>query len=276
MTDQPQRPEGEPVDPNSPEGYNPEQSGQETPQGETAAPYFAGPESQDPAQGQQGYGQQGYGDQSYGQQSYGDQSYGQQSGYGQQSDYSSQGYGQQSDYGQGQQGYQAAGYPQQQSGYSQAGYQQQQGYQQPGQPGAYPQYAGATPAQDQYRGQILLNYWLSVFFSVIPALIFYFMNKDNVPEIVRKSHANNLNFQILRAGVMIILVIGLFATMSTFTYDAYGMPSGSIAMFSILNIVYMIWGFGTLIICIIAAATAGGKYDRGEPANYIFNIPMVK
>lgn len=264
MTDQPQRPEGEPVEPNTPEGQQPEQPAAPTPQGETAAPYFAGPGAQNPEQGQ------GYGEPDYGQGAAQGQPGYQQQGYAQQG-YSQQGYGQ--DYSQ------QAGYGQQQ-GYQQPGYQQQApGYQQDYQAGGYPQqgqphYAGANQPQDQYRGQILLNYWLSVFFSVIPALIFYFMNKDNVPEIVRKSHANNLNFQIIRAGGIILLAILMMVSIGAVTYDSMGYPN--LGFFGLINVIYMIWGIGTFVISLIGAIMAPGKYDRGEPANYVFNINMVK
>ncbi len=255
MTDQPQRPEGEPVDPNAPEGQQlPEQPAGATPQGETAAPYFAGPAAQNPEQpqgygapqGQQGYEQQGYSQQGYPQQGYSQQGYSQQQpGYGQQQGYQQQAPGYQQDY-------RAGGYPQQ----------------------GQPHYAGANQPQDQYRSQILLNYWLSVFFSVIPALIFYFMHKDNVPEVVRKSHANNLNFQIIRTGGIILLAILMMVSLSTVTFDSMGYPN--LGFYGLVNVIYMIWAIGTFVISLIGAIMAPGKYDRGEPANYVFNINMVK
>ena len=264
MSDQPQRPEGEPFDPNAPEGQPSEQPVVETPQGETPAPNFAGPGAQ-PPQPDQTYGgpEGGSNLPDFGQQ----QSYGQeQQGY-QQQGYSQQGYGQQ-------------GYSQQQPGYSQQGYQQQApGYQQDYPAGGYPQqgqphYAGANAPQDPYRGQIQLNYWLSVFFSVIPALIFYFMNKDNVPEVVRKSHANNLNFQIIRSGGLIILAILLAVSLSMVTFDSMGYPN--LGLYGIINVIYMIWAIGTFVISLIGAIQAPGKYDQGQPANYVFNVSMVK
>lgn len=73
--------------------------------------------------------------------------------------------------------------------------------QQPGNPGvqfnADPQLQGSMNSANG----VLLNYWLSVFFSIIPALIFYFVVPKN--SRYHQLHTDNLNFSILETLVRI-------------------------------------------------------------------------
>ncbi len=183
---------------------------------------------QPPAPGAGEYGQQppappapDYGQQQYGQQPYGQQPqdpYGQQPGYNQAPP---PGYGQ----------------PQ----YGQPGYGQPQ----------YAPYAGQEP------GNITANLWLSVFFTWIPALIFYLVEKDRVTPVARKAAADNLNFQLLR----IIAIAG----------------SALLLLIPVLGVLlYFVVTIGTFVIAIIHAAKVPGEVRAGQFANFILTPPWIK
>lgn len=162
-------------------------------------------------------------------------------------------------------GYAQPGYPQQ--GYEQPGYgQPHNGYAppnggyappgQPGQPGQYQQPYGTDPAQSN----VVLNYWLSVFFTWIPALIFYIVDRDKRNPRLTALQISNLNFSLLRVGV--------------------GVATWILALIPYLGVLVAIvgWLFSLfLFVChIIAAAKASEAYRSGDPDPFIFNIPLVK
>ncbi|ALE91712.1 hypothetical protein AOC05_04100 [Arthrobacter alpinus] len=134
--------------------------------------------------------------------------------------------------------------------------QQQQPYGQPPVPPAYQQ----QPYQQQpYQQQtmadpasaVTLNYWLSVFFSWIPALIFFLTEKGKNGFSDEYNKAN-LNFSILR-GITGLLVV--------------------------IPYVGVIFGFLALalfIIHIIAAVDAPKKFRSGQPYKFPFNIAFIK
>ncbi|MET4002510.1 putative membrane protein [Arthrobacter sp. UYCu511] len=142
-----------------------------------------------------------------------------------------------------------------QPGYNQPGYNQpaaQQPYQQA------PQQNYSQPAQQPYQqgavdpaGTVVLNYWLSVFFSWIPALIFFLTEKGK-NGLSDEYHKANLNFSILRgiAGVL--------------TFIPY------------LGFVFGIIGLGLFIIHIIAAVEAPKKFRNGEVYKFPFNVQIIK
>lgn len=133
-------------------------------------------------------------------------------------------------------------------------YQQpQQGYQQPQQ--GYQQAPGADPA-----GTITLNYWLSVFFTWIPALIFYLIekNKGNTPSF--PFHVANLNFSLIRTGVGVVgLILGMIPYIGWLL--ALLLWIGSVVLF---------------VFHIIAAVKAPDAYRRGGQPEFIFNYPLIK
>ncbi|MGO1769053.1 MAG: DUF4870 domain-containing protein [Microbacterium sp.] len=183
------------------------------------APEYGQPQygQQPPAPPAPEYGQQPHGQQPYGQQQPQDP-YGQQPGYGQAPP---PGYGQ----------------PQ----YGQPGYGQPQ----------YAPYAGQEP------GNITANLWLSVFFTWIPALIFYLVEKDRVTPVARKAAADNLNFQLLR----IIAIAG----------------SALLLLIPVLGVLlYFVVTIGTFVIAIIHAAKVPGEVRSGQFANFILTPPWVK
>lgn len=130
----------------------------------------------------------------------------------------------------------------------------------PAAPGGYAQQPIADPVSN-----ITLNYWLSVFFSWIPALIFFLIEKDKGNAQVRAYHADNLNFTLLRIGTIIAAYIVGFI----FLFIPY---------FGAAISIILIWAaiLVPFIFHIIAAAKAPEAFRRGEKPPFIFNIPMVK
>lgn len=133
-------------------------------------------------------------------------------------------------------------------------YQQHQQYAQPGQEGQY------TPPQAQPIGNSLqLNYWLSVFFIFIPALIFFLTEKGRSPKL-DQFNRENLNFSLIRTGVWLISVI------------LGGIP--------ILGWLIVIAAFIVQLVLfvfhILAAVKVKENFDAGRDPGFIFNIPLVK
>lgn len=163
-----------------------------------------------------------------------------------------------------QQGYEQPGYGQPGYGQPHNGYEQPQngyappngGYAPPGQPGQYQQPYGTNPAQSN----VVLNYWLSVFFTWIPALIFYIVDRDKRNPRLTALQISNLNFSLLRVGV--------------------GVATWILALIPYLGVLVAVvgWLFSLfLFVChIIAAAKASEAYRSGDPDPFIFNIPLVK
>ena len=108
---------------------------------------------------------------------------------------------------------------------------------------------------------ITLNYWLSVFFSWIPALIFWLIEKDKGNQRATAFHVANLNFSLLRVGV--------------------GIAAWILAMIPYIGWLFAIilW-LGMLVLFvfhIMAAVKAADEYRNGGKTDpFIFNIPMVK
>lgn len=130
---------------------------------------------------------------------------------------------------------------------------QQPQYQQPQQPYAQPV---SDPASN-----ITLNYWLSVFFTWIPALIFWIIEKDKGNQQATAFHVANLNFSLLRTAVGLAAVI------------LGGIPilGGILAG--------LLWAGGLVLFVfhILAAVKAADDYRNGaKPDPFIFNIPLIK
>ncbi len=121
------------------------------------------------------------------------------------------------------------------------------GYQQP--PAAGYQQPVADPTSN-----ITLNYWLSVFFTWLPALIFWLIEKDKGDQRAAAIHAANLNFSLLRTAVYLIIWIPYIG--------------------------WIIGGIGGIVLFvfhIMAAVKAAETYrGSGKPDPFIFNIPLVK
>ena len=126
---------------------------------------------------------------------------------------------------------------------------------QPEVPQAAPEAAAAPAAApaDSALNTITLNYWLSVFFSWLPALIFWLIEKDKGNARATQLHVANLNFSLLRVGVMILMAI------------------------PVVNIIAGIAGLVLFILHIIAAAKVANAYRNGTPVDpFMFNIPLIK
>ncbi|MEV8338576.1 DUF4870 domain-containing protein [Leucobacter sp. NPDC077196] len=126
------------------------------------------------------------------------------------------------------------------------------GYQQP--PAGY-----AQPVADPATN-VVLNYWLSVFFSWIPALIFYLIDKDKGDQRLYAYQRDNLNFSLLRVGLVIATWI--------------------LALIPYIGAIFgFLLGIGSLVLFIfhiIAAVKASEGFRRGEQPGFIFNIPLIK
>lgn len=134
-------------------------------------------------------------------------------------------------------------------------------YQAPPPPGGYqqPQPGYAQPVSDPVSN-ITLNYWLSVFFTWIPALIFYLIEKDKGNQQAYAFHRDNLNFSLLRVGVVVATYI-----LMVIPYIGWVLAG-------------LLW-IGSLVLFIfhiMAAVKAPDAYRRGEQPGFIFNIPLVK
>ncbi len=142
---------------------------------------------------------------------------------------------------------------------------QQPQYQAPPQQPQQPQYQ--APPQAGYQqpvadpvSNITLNYWLSVFFTWIPALIFFLIEKDKGNQQAYAFHRDNLNFSLLRVGVMIATYI-----LMIIPYIGW-----------VLGILLWIGSLVLFVFHIIAAVKAPDGYRRGGRPEFIFNIPLVK
>lgn len=151
------------------------------------------------------------------------------------------------------------------------------GTQVPGQP-QQPQYQappapGAAPGAEQPYAQagyqqpaasavstLQLNYWLSVFFSWIPALIFWLIEKDKGDQRATALHVANFNFSLLRTGVYVVTVI-----IGWIPYIGW-----------LIALLLWIASIVLFIFHIIAAAKVREAYERGQADPFIFNIPLVK
>lgn len=123
--------------------------------------------------------------------------------------------------------------------------QQQGGYQQ--QP-----YGGAQASPDNGFGNLQLNLWLSVFFSWIPALIFWLTDKDKTVDPVRKANGDNLSFQLLRVIVGVCSVIPF------------------------LGILAGIASIGLFVVAIINAVQVPSAIREGRPAKLTFAPSWIK
>ncbi len=140
------------------------------------------------------------------------------------------------------------------------GYQQPPagGYQQAPPAGGYQQPAGAA---DPAVNAITLNYWLSVFFTWLPALIFWLIEKDKGNARATAFHVSNFNFSLLRTGLLVVSwIFGLIP------YVGW-----------ILAILLWLAHIVLFVFHIMAAVKAADNYKNGGSTDpFIFNIPLIK
>jgi uncharacterized membrane protein len=146
----------------------------------------------------------------------------------------------------------------------------------PQQPAA-PQYQAPQPAAPQFEAppgypqqpapvaanpvsNLQLNYWLSVFFTWLPALIFWLIEKDKGDQRATKLHVDNFNFSLLRTiAYLAIIVIGWIP------YIGW-----------IIAILLWLAQIVLFVFHIIAATKVKTSYETDGKDPFIFNIPMVK
>ncbi len=146
------------------------------------------------------------------------------------------------------------GYGQPQPGYGQ----QQPGY---GQPMQAPQ---ANPG-----GNLTLNYWLSAFFAWIPALIFYFVDKDKTPLL--DDHLKELlNFQLTRTIATVALQI------ISFMVVFFPEPITASILVIVVKLALWVVIIGTLIISIMGAVKGPKEFEAGRAYRFPMNIRLVK
>jgi uncharacterized Tic20 family protein len=127
----------------------------------------------------------------------------------------------------------------------------------------------AQPAANPEQGYttLTLNYWLSVFFSWIPALIFYFVEKGK-NSVIDEHNRVNLNFQLVRtivgvAAAIIPTVLGWIPFIGWFLALIVGLALwvASIVLF---------------VFAIIAAVKAPEEARAGRIYKFPFNLELVK
>lgn len=125
--------------------------------------------------------------------------------------------------------------------------------------GAPPYQGNYIPPQGSGDNNIQLNYWLSVFFAWIPALIFYLVDKDK-GERVMKFHRDNLNFSLLRTALGLV-----------------GAIFGGIPLLGVLiSIVVFLGSIVLFVFHIMAALKAKTNFEQGKDPEFIFNLPIIK
>lgn len=126
----------------------------------------------------------------------------------------------------------------------------------------------AQPASNPDQGftTLTLNYWLSVFFTWIPALIFFLVEKGKNPVIDEHNRAN-LNFQLVRtiASVAFIVpsILGLIPYIGWF-------------ISLILTLALWVVSIVLFIFAIIAAVKGPEEARAGRQYKYPFNLELVK
>lgn len=125
---------------------------------------------------------------------------------------------------------------------------QQPAYQQQGQPAQ-----AANPLST-----VTLNYWLSVFFIWLPALIFFMMEKDKPgQDLANNYHRENLNFSLIRTGWFLAGWILAFIPVLGWTLSVIG------------HLVFF-------VLHLIAAVKATDAYNKGQKAPFTFNFDLIK
>lgn len=120
------------------------------------------------------------------------------------------------------------------------------------------QASGDAPSESA-MSMLMLNYWLSVFFTWLPALIFFLIERGK-NSTVDTHNAATLNFQILRTIVVVAASI-----IAVIPYIGW--------------LIAMLLWIGSLVLFIFAiiAAIKGPEDARaGRAFKYPFNVAFVK
>lgn len=125
--------------------------------------------------------------------------------------------------------------------------------QDPNQSGQYAQPQAANPFS-----MVQLNYWLSVFFVWIPALIFYFVERGKNQQ-ADLYHRENLNFALVRTALMVAGAVLAFIPF----------------IGGFLSLLIWLAGVVLFVFHIIAAAKLTDTYNNGQKPGFIFNVPFI-
>lgn len=116
------------------------------------------------------------------------------------------------------------------------------------------------PVSEGDLGSLKLNYWLSVFFSIIPALIFYFIKKGR-NQTVDSYLKSNLIFSAIRFVVGIIYSYFSFAAVAEVIKNPEAAGSST---YSIITTVMMLLGLVLFVVHIVLAATLNSRVNDGK------------
>lgn len=130
----------------------------------------------------------------------------------------------------------------------------QPAYGQPGQP-AYGQPAQPAYGQPGRTSNYTLNFWLSAFFGIIPAVIFWAIERDHPDRRAQQLNTQNLNYAIITA------VVALAAGLLSFAFVGL--------------LLYPVW-FALFVIHIVAAINLPQTYANPQKQAFLFNINLVK
>lgn len=112
---------------------------------------------------------------------------------------------------------------------------------------------------EQYLTNVQLNWWLSAFFGLIPAAIFWFVGKGKDP-LYDDHLKENMNFSLLR--FIVTAIVTLFRDVSNI--------GGFVVIFGNLLSLAM------FILAIIAAVKAVPLFRQGQPYRYPFRLEIIK
>lgn len=127
--------------------------------------------------------------------------------------------------------------------------------------------AQPSSSPEQAINTLTLNYWLSVFFAWIPALIFYFVEKGKNP-VIDEHNRVNLNFQLVRT------IVGVAAAIIPTIFGA--IPFVGWVLSLILGLAFWVVYIVLFVFAIIAAVKAPDEARAGRPYKFPFNLDMVK
>lgn len=119
--------------------------------------------------------------------------------------------------------------------------------------GTPPGYGVARPPFNPVSAQsnLQLNYWLSAFFGLIPAIIFYVVDKDKHP-LLDDHLKENLNFTLTRVIVGLIMIIPFIG--------------------------WIVGGIGAIVLfifAIIGAMNGPNNFRMGQPYRFPFAIRFI-
>ncbi|QDZ13968.1 DUF4870 domain-containing protein [Humibacter ginsenosidimutans] len=122
------------------------------------------------------------------------------------------------------------------------------------------QYGAPQGYPDGGFSNLQVNLWLSVFFSWIPALIYYLVDKDKTADPIRKANVDNFNFQLIR--VIVIVATYILAVIPFIGW--------------ILALILWLGSIALFVIAIVHAIQIPNAIRQGREAKYIFTVNWVK